>query len=1281
MEIIHFILDNLYRPIQEFAVTKQLGNFRRERETAMPSRKLFTLLLSLSVIFLFSVSLQAQSTYGTVVGSVTDASGAAITDAAVTLTNLGTSEKRTQNSGADGLFTFVNLFPGQYRVDVEKQGFKHFTRTDVTVQVQQSTTIAAVLQVGEVSQVVEVTSETPLLQTETSSLGQVVEQRKADELPLNGRNIFNLITVSPAAVAQGGSGQSPVGQNPFSWGNYQVGGSFANQGAEYLDGQPLNIGYINLPIIIPTQDSVGEFKVMYNNQGAEWGKFSGGITNLSTKSGSNNWHGSAYEYFRNKVLNANEYFNKASEIAAGTSNTPPPWTQNQYGFQLGGPVIKNKTFFYVSWEQYRQRTGSPFTTTVPQPAMLTGDFSSVCTLPASEGGAGGTFVGGICSNPAGQLYDPYSVNAAGVRTVAYPNNQIPASEFSPATQVIWKTYFPAPTGPNAGTDVNNYLSAAPAGGNTNEFVARGDQNIGNNTHVFGRFAYFGLTDLPVNPFGTGLCLDRCAEKYHTKMLAIGVNHTFTPTTILDVNISGSRFVYGRQPILSGFDLTTLGWPSTYNSPPNSMRTPPTPAFPFPNDVGKSQGNSAIGDHNTQYNLSPAFTLIRGKHTIQTGAQIEWGLDNYFQTNIASGAFAFGGNWTTQVSQFAGGTTNTNFAFADFLLGLSQNEGSFVNQTEGVAQVPAQTKGSQVYRALYVDDTWHITPKWTINLGLRYELQGTWSDAYNRLSYWDPSATNSVATGCGGVAGSPCPGDVFLVGTGRNTSKNNIPMDKKAFSPRIGFAYAMDQKTVFRGGYGIFYIPNYVSFGLNPDNDFVNLASTPLHATNDSFVTPFAMMDGADCSYGSPAGSVFTPRGPNGFGCTQSGPFGNAGILPPPGRNFGPLASTLAPFPANVSSFALFNGSPNLAPYFGATGHGNPQWGYVQQWNLDIQRQLPAGFFADVAYAGSHGNHLEQYQTQVNQLPDTLWSQGAALVATVPNPMAGTNPNSSLNAATIPAGQLERPYPEYNAVQLAGFGCCESNYNSLQVSVTRRFQGGGTLLVAYTNAKLMSNTDTLTSWLESNTGGVGGVQDWDNLKGEYSLSSQDVSQRLVVSYVLDLPFGRGKAYANNLNGIQNGIVSGWGVDGITTFQRGFPVKISYAGSTPLEAANLGVGGIRPDVVPGCDKKAGGGHITNWFNTSCFTNPPDYGPGTEARVDPVLRGPGINNFDFALFKRTKVSERLGIEFRAEFFNLFNHPYFNMPAEAFGASGFGVINSTIQGGVAASERLTQFALKFIF
>jgi len=1248
----------------------------------MPSRIFLGLFLSIGLFASISLPLFGQSTYGSIAGAVTDTSGATITDAKVTLTNLGTQEKRTESSGSDGLFTFVNLFAGQYRVDVEKQGFKHFVRTPVTVDVQQSVHIDAALQVGEVSQVVEVTAETPLLQTESASLGQVVEQRKANDLPLNGRNIFNLITVSPAAVAQGGSGGSPVGQNPFSWGNYQIGGSFANQGAEYLDGQPLNIGYINLPIIIPTQDSVGEFKVQYNNQGAEWGKFSGGVVNLSTKSGTNNWHGSAYEYFRNAVLNANEYFNKGTELAAGKSNTPPPWTQNQYGFQLGGPVVKDKTFFYVSWEQYRQRTGSPFTTSVPAAGMTTGNFSALC-----PGGFTGPVVKGIatCGVASGQIYDPFSTDAAGNRT-PYAGNIVPTSEFSTAAGILLGKYYPAANLPGT---VNNYLSAAPAGGNTNEFVARGDQNVGRNTRVFGRFAYYGLTDLPVNPLGTGLCLDRCAEKYHSKLLAIGVNHTFTPTTILDVNLAASRFVYGRQPLLSGFDLTTLGWPATYNTPPSTMRTPPTPETNLPNDVGHTQGNSAIGDHNTQYNISPQLTMIRGKHNIQVGGQYELGLDNYFQTNIASGAFGFQGNWTSITPN---ATDGSGFAFADFLLGLGLNQGTFAgNQSEGIAQVPAQTKGKETYRALYIEDTWRVTTKFTASLGLRYELPGTWSEAYNRLSYWNPFTTNATVTGCSGTAGSPCPGDAMYVGTGRNSTDNNLPLDKKAFSPRIGLVYSPDQKTVVRAGYGVFFIPNYVSFALNPDNDVINLAATDFTATTDKYITPASSLDGASCGFTlngftGPTGTpVFAPRGPNGFVCTQSGPFGNAGILAPPGRNAAPT----------LSSFVAANGSPGLAPYYGYGGEG-PKYGYVEQWNFDIQRQLPARFFVDVAYAGSHGVHLQQYQTNVDQIPDSFVTQAAAQYAAnpnvtptigtlIPNPLVGST-NTTLSSPTIFAGQLDRPYPEYNGLNLNGYGCCGSSYNSLQATVTRRFQGGGTMLVAYTNAKLMSNTDTLTSWLEGNTGGVGSVQDWNHLSAERSLSSQDISQRLVISYVLDLPFGKGKMFANSLNGLANAAVSGWGIDGITTFQRGFPLKISWAGAnTALEGSNLGVANVRPDVIPGCDLKAGGGHITNWFNTTCFAPPPQWGFGTEPRVDAVLRGPGINNFDFAIFKRTMVTERLGIEFRTEFFNIFNHPYFNVPATGYNGTptgnGFGVITSTVQNGVASPERLVQFAMKVIF
>jgi hypothetical protein len=1242
----------------------------------MTSSKLQTLLFSVVLVLATSLSLHGQSTFGTVDGTVTDPSGAAVGDAKVTLTNTGTQEKHTQATGDAGLYQFVNVIPGDYRLDIEKGGFKHFARTNVVVQVQQDTHIDASLTVGQVSETVEVTAETPLLQAETSSLGQVVEQRKANELPLNGRNIFNLITVSPSVVSQGGAGSNPVGQNPFSWGNYQVGGSFGNQSAEYLDGQPLNIGYINLPVVIPTQDSIGEFKVQYNNLGAEWGKFSGAISNFSTKSGTNSFHGEAYEYLRNEIFNSNDYFYKQQQLLGGLPDSAPPYVQNNYGFNVGGPVWKNHTFFFTSWEQYRQRLGNVVTTTVPIAGFRQGDFSGICATG---------FTAGICNDrapgnpttPINQLYDPYTVDpTTGART-AYPNNQIPSTEWSTAGQALWDKYY-TPVAPSATAFVaGNFTSAGSAGGNTNQFVTRIDQNVTDKTRIFGRFTYNGMLNLPTNPLGTGLCQDRCAEDFHTKALAIDINHTFTPNLIGDLNISGSRFIYLRTPLLSGYDLTGIGWPAAYNNEvPSVLRTPPTPAFPFNNDIGKSQGNSGIGDHNTQYNFSPALTIIHGKHTVQVGGQYEIGLDNYYQTNIASGAFGFSGAWTGSIGGLnctAANNCTNGFPFADFLLGLGQGgPASFVNQTEGAAQVPSLTAGLQTYRALYANDNWHILSKLTLNLGLRYELPGTWSERFDRLSYWNPTAVNTSVFGCDGTAGSSsCLGDANLVGTGINSSRNNLPLDKKEFSPRLGFAYSYDQKTVIRGGFGVFWIPNYISFALNPDNDVINLATTPFIATTTQGLEPYSTLDQSACTFVPGAPGTLT-------GCTP-GAFAN-GILPPPGRAGGNAA---------LSQFVATNGSPTLAPY------ANPKPGYVEQWNLDIQRQLPAGFFADVAYAGSKGVHLEQYSMNINQIPDSFVAQAAAQYAADPTvtPTIGTtfaaagltnpisSPDPSLQGNGVVQGQLNRPYPQYTGLSLAGYGCCSSNYNSLQASVTRRFAGGGTLLVAYTNAKLMSNTDTLTSWLEGSTetGGVGAVQDYNNLKGERSLSSQDVSQRLIISYVLDLPFGHGKMFLNGSSGLVDKVVGGWGVDGITTFQRGFPLKITWGGgATALENANLGISNIRPDVVTGCSKKAGGGSTTEWFNTSCFEAPPAWGYGTEARVDATLRAPGVNNFDWAIFKRVVFRERYGLEFRTEFFNLFNHPQFAPPATGAGVDGFGAIT---QDNGDANPRLIQFALKFRF
>jgi hypothetical protein len=1224
----------------------------------MFSRAFWAAILSAGFFLSMSCLLHAQSTYGSISGTVADTSGAAVTEANVTLTNLGTSEKRTQSSGSDGLFTFVNLFPGQYRIDVEKAGFKHYTRTPIAVEVQQSVHIDAPLQVGEVTQVVEVTSETPLLQSETSSLGTVVDTREANELPLNGRNIYNLTTITPSVVPQGNTTGTVVGKNPFDFANYQIGGAFANEAAEYLDGQPLNIGYINLPLEVPTQDSIGEFKVQYNNLGPEWGKFAGGVINLSTKSGTNTWHGSAYEYLRNKVFNSNEFFNKNLELSSGKSNTPPPFTQNQYGVTIGGAAIKNKTFAFFSWEAFRLRSGTVFSTNVPTAAERTGDFSaagvtiydplSINPIPLSPGGP-------VCPDPC--------------KRTAFSGNLIPTARLNP-TALFLLNYLPLP---NTTSGAANFVKATSTGGNIDEYVARVDQTISSKSTLFGRYTFWKLLSLAQDPFGTGLCKDRCAENSKSKSLAIGYNYQITPNTIANINASISRFQYLRTPINSSFDVTKESWPASYNGAvPNSERTPLTPCFAISDPtVTCSQGQSAIADHNTQFNISPQVTVIRGRHTFAFGGQLEEGYDNYLQTNTGGGLISFNGSWTQSFARnFTGATGGVDFA--DFLLGYGLGAGAaFGNQTTGSLVISGPVSGKQTYRALFFGDTWHVTSKLTLNLGVRYELQGPWSERFDRMTYFNPTATNASVTGCSGAGGSPCRGDLFLVKTGVNHGRNNLPLSYKEVLPRFGFAYALDSKTVIRGGYGIFFIPNYVSFGTNPYVDPVSSATSPFYASNDKGLTPSATLNANTCKLNAQGAANFT--------CSGQGPFNQGGassLVGVPGRNPQP----------NVSQYILTQNN------FSATGYTVQKYGYLEQYNFDIQRELPGRFFADVAYAGSHGVHLEQFNTNINQIPDSFIAQAQQQAAagqpvTIAQPV-GTYPFSQnlpggLGAGSLVQGQLDRPYPQYSGLNLNGYGCCSSNYNALQATVTRRFQGGGTMLVAYTNAKLMSNTDTLTSWLEGGTtGGVGGVQDWNNLKGERSLSSQDVSQRLIVSYVLDLPFGRGKKFASGLSGASDKLVSGWGLDGVTTFQRGFPVKISDGKGNSLTALSLGTGTLRPNFVSGCGKSTSGSavaRLSGWFNTSCFAHATGYSFGNEPRVDATLRQQGVVNFDFAVFKRTSITERVNLEFRTEFFNLFNHPQFGPPNGTCCSDNnknFGVVTNTVN-----LPRLIQFGLKLAF
>ncbi len=1183
------------------------------------------LVLGVMLGVLLRGTLQAQSADASLMGQITDPNKALIAGATVTVINSGTGIHYQGLTNETGTYYVSNLPPGRYRIEVEKLGFKAVIQSGVVLHVQDALEVNFEMMLGSASESVTVEGEASPVDTESSTVGTVVEQRKANELPLNGRNVFNLIVLAPSVIPQGSSTGTPVGVNPFGWGNYQVSGSFGNQSAEYLDGQPLNIGYINLPVLIPTQDSIQEFKVQTSNLGAEWGRFAGGVVNLTTKGGTNFFHGEVYEYLRNRVFNANNYFLNAA------GKPRPAWVQNQFGAEVGGPLPlpyssrRNRTFWFTSWEGFRLRTGEPFTATVPTMEERKGDFSAINTT--------------IMDPCAGSVNSLGACPGSTATPTTFQGNVIPGGRISPTSKALlnlWPAANSLGVLTPSGT-INNFNTVARTGGNQNQVVARVDQELTGQQRLLVRFSYWNVLDLPVDPLQNGVCADRCSEKYSTDAAAVAYNYSLSPTTTLDFHASLSRFKYNRSPKNAGFDLTSISWPASYNATvPAIMRTPPTPCVAnFADSIMCSQGQSFIQDRDTQYNLAPGLTLMRGRHRYHLGLQYQAGYDNYAQTNVASGAFDFCA---------AGQPCFTGFPFADFLLGYADNFSNFENHFFAQAVVPAFTAGKQTYRAFYFNDVWHIKNRLTVSLGLRYELQGPWSERFNRLSNFVPGAPSYLNQFL--PEGSPTVrGDVYLVPSG---TRNNLPLQKDNFAPRIGVAYGLTPTAIVRSGYGVFWVPNDVSFALNPINDMINASATTYTGT----------VDGTH-----PHNSI-------------SLPFPD-GISAPPGRSLGTRGTQQ--FLTQVVQAIT---EVDRAHYPGS---------YVQQWNLSIEKQIPGGFLLSAAYVGSKGTHLEQYSQQVDQISDALLTQAAAqfaaggrsavtLLQSVPNPFFVNEHALALAASTTTVGQLLRPYPQYTSVELAGQGSFASTYHSLQVTARRRFPGAGSLLVAYTNSKLISNTDTLTSWLET---GVGTLQDNNNLRGERSLSSQDVPQRLVISYVLDLPFGQGKKYLSSVNGPLNNIVGGWGIDGVTTFQRGFP--LIFRNGQANDATLFGAGS-RPNLLPGCHKSSAGSgtaRLNEWFNTGCFVAPADFTFGNEPRVDPTLRSDGVDNFDVAAFKNLLLDRegRASVEFRVEFFNLFNRTQFSPPNTtccSTNNANFGVVTSTAPG---TNPRLIQFALKFLF
>ncbi len=1149
---------------------------------------------------LLAGAMSAQTFYGSLVGNVNDASGADVPQANVILINLGTTDRRTAQTDGTGNYQFVNLPPGRYRVEVEKSGFRRFAREPITVEVQSAVRIDVVMQVGELNQVVEVTAQTPLLQTENASLGQVVEARKVLEMPLNGRNVFSLVSLVPGVVPGGQSGTTPTGTNPFAWANFQIGGGQANQSASYIDGAPVNTAYVNQTALVPTQDSVLEFRVQTNNLGPEFGRMAGGVINLATKSGSNSFHGSAYEFLRNRSLNGNTFFNNRAGVQR------PAFSQNQFGVNLGGPVIKDKTFFFWSYEGFRLRQGQSYTYTVPTDAQRAGDFSNVRT---SSGALIPIYDPLTTCGRLGNGACPTDANGREVITrTPFPNNQIPTNRIDNAAKVLTNFWGRANSPGAPFTQVNNFTANASVGGNNDQTTARVDHTFSDQHRMFARYTYWTNLNLPIDPYGTKTCVDRCTEVFNTNQGVLGDNFSLSPTTFVDLRVAYLRFHYDRTSLTNGYDLTQLGWPASVNSQV-AVRVAPQAVVTGYNGVFSTSGTgSTIVARNDSYSFVPSITKIWGSHTIKAGAEIRRLTHNYFQQNNPSGSFNFD-RLMTSANPFAAG--NTGDGFASFLLGMGTGGGVTYNNF---------VAGQLIYSAWYAGDTWQATPRLTVNYGLRMERMGPWSERYDRMLTLLPDAVNELS----GPTGLDLRGKFALVNTPDSPSRNNSH-NPLLYSPRIGLALRLNNKTVVRTGYGIFWLSNDVSFQTSPNNDPVNSYTTPFNGTLDGSVTPLDRL---------------------------ANPF-PAGVIPAPG---------------NSPTFQqLLYGQGPVAPLF------NDPRGYAQQWNFDVQRELPGGMAVDIAYAGSKGVHLPAYSQQLDQLPEQFMSLGTSLQEQVPNPFFGLVTVGSLAQPTVARGQLLRPFPQYTGYNQGSPQNRNSIYHSAQVKVEKRFGRGGSILGAYTFSKLISDTDTLTGWLEA--GGGFSSQNNYNLRAERSVALYDVPHRLVVSYVVDLPFGKGQPWLSGASPVVNKIIGGWGINGVSTFQSGNPLGMSMAVNT----SNSFGGGQRPNSTGQSAKLEGSAQsrLGRWFDTSQFVAAPAFTFGNVGRALSDVRSHGVNNFDFAVFKNTSlVGEKVGLQFRAEVFNLFNRVRFNYPNRSLGNADFGVVS-----GQYNDPRLVQFALRLLF
>ncbi|HYM09108.1 MAG TPA: carboxypeptidase regulatory-like domain-containing protein, partial [Bryobacterales bacterium] len=1080
---------------------------------------------------------------------------------------------------------------GRYRLELEQPGFKRFVQEPIEVRVQQFVSLNPVLEVGQATQTVEVTGQVALLDSATSSLSQVVENRQVTELPLNGRNTLALAALTPGIRTHGQFLQNTATRSFAGWGNFSSNGGVADANEVLVDGAAVTMFLINQPSLIPPVDATQEFRVQTNNYSAEFGRSAGAVVNVSIKSGTNQLHGSLYEFLRNDQLDANDFFqNRAGQAR-------PKLAYNQYGFATGGPVWlphvydgRDRTFFFVNFEGFRQRQAMALTTTVPTAAQLQGDFSQ-------------TF------NASGQpviIANPFSVHN-GLRD-PFPNNQIPQSMFDAVSNKLRVNgrVWALPNGPGAAfTGVGNFSTSAVQPIDEDQVVTRMDHAIGSKWKVFGTYAAQSFALGGFDPFrnGTDFLTVGGNESNLTQTAVLGATALFSPSLVGEFRSSFSRFRNNRIPKSDGFDLTTIGFPSAVTSL-QQFHAFPRLTFSGVASLGKLS-TSEIRRIANNWNQSASLTWIRGGHAFKFGGQFRLQQLNDVQVDDSSGSYTFNQQFTA-MDPFKSSSTSGN-TVASFLLGIPSS-GSM-----GLGEHLALERR---YFGWFFQDDWKLTRKLTLNLGLRYDLELGPTERYNRQSYFDFAAVAPIAQ----AAGVNVPGALHLT-----DDKTRAPEQTywREWGPRFGFAYQLLPKTVLRGGYGIFWLPGGLETSGTSTNNPTATISTPFVSSLDNGVTPHDRW---------------------------SNPFPN-GLIPLLGNSQG--LNTL------------------VGQGLGVFLRGGHQ-GYTQQWNFDVQQQLASGLAVDVAYAGSHGVGLPG-SIQIDQLPDQFLQLGTALNQQVANPFFGLVSVGTLSQPTVSRGQLLRPYPQFTGVSLGSTNVGSSIYHSMQMKVTKRFSDS-LVAVSYTVSKGIGDSEAVVGWLEQ-SGTPSGFMDNYNRRLDRSLNAFDSPQRLVVSYTAALPVGKGKRWLGNPGKI-GALISGWEVNGIYTAESGTPLFLG----TSSNLTNSFGGGSRPNNNGHSAQVSGDAHdrLNRWFDTSVFNQPPAFTFGNTSRTLPDVRDHGTNNLDLGLIKNNRFWKdgRVNLQFRSEFFNIFNRVRFGDPGLTSGTPQFGVVTSQEN-----SPRLIQFALKLLY